>query len=102
MIPPTLRDSSLEEEAEQLRKQYLERASAQVEAARSLLAPLTAKVATLKTELNSNSEILSDMWWNAVFEWAIDSKLAEKLVEDVKEKLQQDARDARASSAFGG
>lgn len=100
-VPPTLRDSYLLTEAQQLRNHYLERVSAQVEAARSALAPLTGKVAALSGELDSNIASLNDFWWNAVINWATYSGLSEKLIKEIKDKLSEEAVNAGASSTFG-
>ena len=86
-IPPTLRDGSLSEEAEAIRRRYLGRAQAAVDAALTALAPLTAKVDALAAELDANRAKLKDMWWTASLQWAGQSGLADRLVTDVKEKL---------------
>lgn len=93
IIPPTLRDDKLEEEAEQLRQHYMARAVAQVEGAQTKLAPLTAEVAELNSNLEEYQTKLGDMWWTALLQWASDAKIADKLIEDVKGKMAGEARD---------
>ena len=97
-IPPTLRDGQLEEEAEQLRKNYLGRALAGVESARASLAPLTAKASGFKTELEENRVELDELWWTALLQWTSDTKISDKLVEEVKDKLAEEARNIKSTS----
>lgn len=98
LVPPTLRDDQLIEEAEQLKKQYLGRALAQVESARALLAPLTSRIAHLKTEVESNCTAVKDIWWTAVFQLAVDRHIDDKLVTEIKEKLSEESSASGVSS----
>ena len=101
-IPPTLRDGQLEEEAEQLRKHYLGRALAQTESARATLAPLTGKVSGFKKELEDNREQLDEMWWTAMLQWTGDTKISDKLIDEVKDKLAEEARNIKTPSQCSG
>lgn len=94
-IPPTLRDGQLKEEAEQLRKQYLGRALVQMESARTTLAPLSVKVGELKKELDENRLELDDMWWTALLDWTADTKIADKLIVEIKDKLAEEAQNIK-------
>ncbi len=89
-IPPTLRDGSLEEEADQLKKRYLGRALAQVEIARSTLASLTIRVMSFKYELEDKRLQLNDMWWTALIQWSSDTSRADKLVQEIKDKMNEE------------
>lgn len=89
VIPPTLRDDQLSEEAESLRQKYLGRAQTALDSARMSLAPITAKVACFSGELDANREQLDDMWWTAALEWAEKQQLSQRLVLDIREKLIQ-------------
>lgn len=97
-IPPTLRDGQLEEEAEQLRKHYLGRALAQTESARGTLAPLTVKVAGFLDELEANRVEMEELWWTALLQWSSGVRLADKLIEEIKEKLSEEARNINIPS----
>ena len=97
-IAPTLRDDQLLDDAEQLKKHYLGRALAQVEGARALLAPLTSKIALLKTELDSNGTLLNDVWWTAALQFAVQHHVADKLVAEIKEKLVEETTASGISS----
>jgi E3 ubiquitin-protein ligase SHPRH len=89
-IPPTLRDESLEEEADQLKKLYLGKALTQVEVARSTMATLTVKVMSIKNELEDNRLQLNDMWWTTLIQWSSDTRKSEKLVQDLKDKMTEE------------
>jgi len=96
-IAPTLRDGSLEDEAAQLKQRYLGRAMAGVEAARGQLAPLLAKAACIKSELDANSETLYLIWWMALLEWTDkDRQLADKMINELKDKLASEAQNSKA------
>lgn len=101
-IPPTLRDDQLQEEADQLKKSYLGRALAQVENARSTLAPLTVKIACFKTELEAIQVELNEVWWIALIQWSDETKISDKLVEEVKEKLAEEAHNSKMTSQSSG
>lgn len=98
LIPPTLRDDQLVEEAEQLKKHYLGRALTQVESARALLAPLTSKIALLKAEVESNCTAIKDIWWTTTLQFAVDRHISDKLVSEVKEKLAEESTATGISS----
>lgn len=94
-IPPTLRDGSLGEEAEELRRKYLGRAQAAVDAALAALSPLTVKAEGLAAELEANRVKLNDMWWTAGLQWVGQAGLADRMVTDVKDKLMTEAGRAK-------
>ncbi|XP_045026418.1 LOW QUALITY PROTEIN: E3 ubiquitin-protein ligase SHPRH [Daphnia magna] len=101
-IPPTLRDSQLQEEADQLKKHYLGRALGQVESARATLATLTLKVTGFKTELEVIQVQMDEIWWTALIQWSDDANISDKLVEEVKDKLTDEAHNSKMTSQFSG
>ena len=91
-VPPTLRDDSLAEEAEELKKKFLERALAKVQSAQEGLAPLTNRVSALQSELEENRIQLNDLWWTALLQFFMDGNVADKMAIELREKLEEEAR----------
>ncbi|XP_028912253.1 E3 ubiquitin-protein ligase SHPRH [Ornithorhynchus anatinus] len=81
-IPPTLRDSSLKEEAEQLRQHYMSKSNAEVAEAHQALQPVLQTIKELQRKIHSGSP-----WWLDVIQSAIQCSLDEELVLRVQNEL---------------
>ncbi|KFQ32932.1 E3 ubiquitin-protein ligase SHPRH [Merops nubicus] len=79
-IPPTLRDSRLAEEAEQLRKHYMSKSNAEVAEAHQALQPVLQTIRELQRKAGSP-------WWLDVIQTAIQYAIDEELVQRVQNEI---------------
>ncbi|XP_068008539.1 E3 ubiquitin-protein ligase SHPRH [Melanerpes formicivorus] len=81
-IPPTLRDSRLAEEAEQLRQHYMSKSNAEVAEAHQALQPVLQTIRELQRKIHSGSP-----WWLDVIQTAIQYAIDEELVQRVRNEI---------------
>ncbi|EHB10030.1 E3 ubiquitin-protein ligase SHPRH [Heterocephalus glaber] len=81
-IPPTLRDSRLEEEAKQLQEHYMSKCNTEVAEAHQALHPVQQTVRELQRKIHSNSP-----WWLNVIHRAIEFSKDEELVQRVRNEI---------------
>ncbi|XP_009811808.1 E3 ubiquitin-protein ligase SHPRH isoform X1 [Gavia stellata] len=81
-IPPTLRDSRLAEEAEQLRQHYMSKSNAEVAEAHQALQPVLQTIRELQRKVHSGSP-----WWLDVIQTAIQYAIDEELVQRVQNEI---------------
>ncbi|XP_066229138.1 E3 ubiquitin-protein ligase SHPRH isoform X1 [Saccopteryx leptura] len=81
-IPPTLRDSRLEEEARQLREHYMSKCNSEVAEAQQALLPVQQTIRELQRKMYSNSP-----WWLNVIHRAIEFSIDEELVLRVRNEI---------------
>ncbi|KAM8789010.1 E3 ubiquitin-protein ligase SHPRH isoform 1-T1 [Rhynchonycteris naso] len=81
-IPPTLRDSRLEEEARQLREHYMSKCNSEVAEAQQTLLPVQQAIRELQRKMYSNSP-----WWLNVIHRAIEFSIDEELVLRVRNEI---------------
>ncbi|NXO08447.1 SHPRH ligase, partial [Oriolus oriolus] len=79
-IPPTLRDSQLAEEAEQLRQHYMSKSNAEVAEAHQALQPVLQTIRELQRKAGSP-------WWLDVIQTAIQYAIDEELVQRVQNEI---------------
>ncbi|NXB71156.1 SHPRH ligase, partial [Donacobius atricapilla] len=79
-IPPTLRDSRLAEEAEQLRQHYMSKSNAEVAEAHQALQPVLQTIRELQRKAGSP-------WWLDVIQTAIQYAIDEELVQRVQNEI---------------
>ncbi|KFQ69203.1 E3 ubiquitin-protein ligase SHPRH, partial [Phaethon lepturus] len=79
-IPPTLRDSRLAEEAEQLRQHYMSKSNAEVAEAHQALQPVLQTIRELQRKAGSP-------WWLDVIQTAIQYAIDEELVQRVQNEV---------------
>ncbi|NXN20685.1 SHPRH ligase, partial [Nycticryphes semicollaris] len=79
-IPPTLRDSRLAEEAEQLRQHYMSKSNAEVAEAHQALQPVLQTIRELQRKAGSP-------WWLDVIQTAIQYAIDEELVLRVQNEI---------------
>ncbi|NWY65422.1 SHPRH ligase, partial [Erithacus rubecula] len=79
-IPPTLRDSRLAEEAEQLRQHYMSKSNAEVAEANQALQPVLQTIRELQRKAGSP-------WWLDVIQTAIQYAIDEELVQRVQNEI---------------
>ncbi|KFO69712.1 E3 ubiquitin-protein ligase SHPRH [Cuculus canorus] len=79
-IPPTLRDSRLAEEAEQLRRHYMSKSNAEVAEAHQALQPVVQTIRELQRKAGSP-------WWLDVIQTAIQYAIDEELVQRVQNEI---------------
>ncbi|NXF49453.1 SHPRH ligase, partial [Oceanites oceanicus] len=79
-IPPTLRDSRLAEEAEQLRQHYMSKSNAEVAEAHQALQPVFQTIRELQRKAGSP-------WWLDVIQTAIQYAIDEELVQRVQNEI---------------
>ncbi|NXD19326.1 SHPRH ligase, partial [Spelaeornis formosus] len=79
-IPPTLRDSRLAEEAEQLRQHYMSKSNAEVAEAHQALQPVIQTIRELQRKAGSP-------WWLDVIQTAIQYAIDEELVQRVQNEI---------------
>ncbi|NXV77033.1 SHPRH ligase, partial [Atlantisia rogersi] len=79
-IPPTLRDSRLAEEAEQLRQHYMSKSNAEVAEAHQALQPVLQTIRELQRKAGSP-------WWLDVIQIAIQYAIDEELVQRVQNEI---------------
>ncbi|NWW91320.1 SHPRH ligase, partial [Rhynochetos jubatus] len=79
-IPPTLRDSRLAEEAQQLRQHYMSKSNAEVAEAHQALQPVLQTIRELQRKAGSP-------WWLDVIHTAIQYAIDEELVQRVKNEI---------------
>ncbi|NXN13533.1 SHPRH ligase, partial [Indicator maculatus] len=79
-IPPTLRDSRLAEEAEQLRQHYMSKSNAEVAEAHQALQPVVQTIRELQRKAGSP-------WWLDVIQTAIQYAIDEELVQRVQNEI---------------
>ncbi|TRY83450.1 hypothetical protein DNTS_016202 [Danionella cerebrum] len=81
-IPPTLRDDSLKEEAEQLKQHYMAKVNSEVSEAHQNLQPVLQHIKELKRKVN-----LCSAWWLDVIQQAIQYSLDDELVSRIQNEL---------------
>ncbi|KAM6433911.1 E3 ubiquitin-protein ligase SHPRH [Rhynochetos jubatus] len=81
-IPPTLRDSRLAEEAQQLRQHYMSKSNAEVAEAHQALQPVLQTIRELQRKIHAGSP-----WWLDVIHTAIQYAIDEELVQRVKNEI---------------
>lgn len=81
-IPPTLRDSQLSAEAEQLRQHYMSKSNAEVAEAHQALQPVLQTIRELQRKIHSSSP-----WWLDVIQTAIQYAIDEELVQRVQNEI---------------
>ncbi|XP_017654537.1 E3 ubiquitin-protein ligase SHPRH isoform X3 [Nannospalax galili] len=81
-IPPTLRDSRLEEEAKQLREHYMSKCNTEVAEAQQALQPVQQTIRELQRKIHSNSP-----WWLNVIHRAMEFSVDEELVQRVRNEI---------------
>uniref|UniRef100_A0A8C0HS64 E3 ubiquitin-protein ligase SHPRH n=1 Tax=Buteo japonicus TaxID=224669 RepID=A0A8C0HS64_9AVES len=81
-IPPTLRDSRLAEEAEQLRQHYMSKSNAEVAEAHQALQPVLQTIRELQRKIHSGSP-----WWLDVIQTAIQYAIDEELAQRVQNEI---------------
>ncbi|XP_042300764.1 E3 ubiquitin-protein ligase SHPRH isoform X2 [Sceloporus undulatus] len=81
-ISPTLRDSRLQEECEQLRQHYMSKSNAEVAEAHQALQPVVQTIHELQRKIRSSSP-----WWLDVIQSAIQYAIDEELVQRVQNDL---------------
>ncbi|NXU47440.1 SHPRH ligase, partial [Turnix velox] len=79
-IPPTLRDSRLAEEAEQLRQHYMSKSNAEVAEAQQALQPVLQTIRELQRKAGSP-------WWLDVIQTAVQYAIDEELVQRVQNEI---------------
>ncbi|KFQ07679.1 E3 ubiquitin-protein ligase SHPRH, partial [Haliaeetus albicilla] len=79
-IPPTLRDSQLAEEAEQLRQHYMSKSNAEVAEAHQALQPVLQTIRELQRKAGSP-------WWLDVIQTAIQYAIDEELAQRVQNEI---------------
>ncbi|NXX77199.1 SHPRH ligase, partial [Urocolius indicus] len=79
-IPPTLRDSRLAEEAEQLRQHYMSKSNAEIAEAHQALQPVIQTIRELQRKASSP-------WWLDVIQTAIQYAIDEELVQRVQNEI---------------
>ncbi|NXM50033.1 SHPRH ligase, partial [Gymnorhina tibicen] len=79
-IPPTLRDSRLAEEAEQLQQHYMSKSNAEVAEAHQALQPVLQTIRELQRKAGSP-------WWLDVIQTAIQYAIDEELVQRVQNEI---------------
>ncbi|NXG42449.1 SHPRH ligase, partial [Psilopogon haemacephalus] len=89
-IPPTLRDSRLAEEAEQLRQHYMSKSNAEVAEAHQALQPVLQTIRELQRKAGISyilSIHLGSPWWLDVIQTAIQYAIDEELVQRVQNEI---------------
>ncbi|NXL94438.1 SHPRH ligase, partial [Alectura lathami] len=81
-IPPTLRDSQLVAEAEELRQHYMSKSNAEVAEAHQALQPVFQTIQELQRKIHSSSS-----WWLDVIQTAILFGIDEELVQRVQNEI---------------
>ncbi|XP_056112007.1 E3 ubiquitin-protein ligase SHPRH [Rhinichthys klamathensis goyatoka] len=81
-IPPTLRDDSLKEEAEQLKQHYMAKVNSEVSEAQQNLQPVLQHIKELKRKVNVRSP-----WWLDVIQQAIQYSMDDDLVGRIQNEL---------------
>nr|XP_033793202.1 E3 ubiquitin-protein ligase SHPRH isoform X2 [Geotrypetes seraphini]XP_033793203.1 E3 ubiquitin-protein ligase SHPRH isoform X2 [Geotrypetes seraphini] len=81
-IPPTLRDDSLKEEAQQLQKTYMSKSNAEISEAYQALQPVVQNIHELLRKVHSGSP-----WWLDVIQQAIQYAIDEELVSRVQNEI---------------
>uniref|UniRef100_A0A673KBQ7 SNF2 histone linker PHD RING helicase n=1 Tax=Sinocyclocheilus rhinocerous TaxID=307959 RepID=A0A673KBQ7_9TELE len=81
-IPPTLRDDSLKEEAEQLKQHYMAKVNSEVSEAHQNLQPVLQHIKELKRKVNLHS-----LWWLDVLQQAIQYSMDDDLVGHIQNEL---------------
>ncbi|XP_050989525.1 E3 ubiquitin-protein ligase SHPRH [Labeo rohita] len=81
-IPPTLRDDSLKEEAEQLKQHYMAKVNSEVSEAHQNLQPVLQHIKELKRKVNLRSP-----WWLDVIQQAIQYSMDDDLVGRIQNEL---------------
>ncbi|OWF36325.1 E3 ubiquitin-protein ligase SHPRH [Mizuhopecten yessoensis] len=87
-VAPTLRDSLLKQQADDLRENYMSKAEAKVTSSQSSLTPTQQSMTQFRAELSDGLE-----WWLEVIKFAEDRRTDETLVEMVKSELMSDYVD---------
>ncbi|NXM31269.1 SHPRH ligase, partial [Oxyruncus cristatus] len=85
-IPPTLRDSRLAEEAEQLRQHYMSKSNAEVAEAHQALQPVLQTIRELQRKAGT-SYLFCSPWWLDVIQTAIQYAIDEELVQRVQNEI---------------
>ncbi|KAI0211430.1 E3 ubiquitin-protein ligase SHPRH [Lamellibrachia satsuma] len=94
-VAPTLRDSLLSQQANEVREKYLVKAAASVTVAEESWVPVRTSVSELKNQLARGST-----WWADLIQWVNYRDLDMALVEKVTEDLAANATSQTHISAF--
>ncbi|XP_037698189.1 E3 ubiquitin-protein ligase SHPRH [Choloepus didactylus] len=98
-IPPTLRDSRLEEEAQQLREHYMSKCNAEVAEAQQALQLVQQAVRELQRKVRANSP-----WWlnviHRAIEFAIEEELAQRVRNEITSNYKQQTGTLSMSEKF--
>ncbi|XP_051502358.1 E3 ubiquitin-protein ligase SHPRH isoform X3 [Myxocyprinus asiaticus] len=81
-IPPTLRDDSLKEEAEQLKQHYMAKVNSEVSEAHQNLQPVLLHIKELKRKVNLRSP-----WWLDVIQQAMQYSMDDDLISRIQNEL---------------
>uniref|UniRef100_A0A8C1FZL9 SNF2 histone linker PHD RING helicase n=1 Tax=Cyprinus carpio TaxID=7962 RepID=A0A8C1FZL9_CYPCA len=81
-IPPTLRDDSLKDEAEQLKQHYMAKVNSEVSEAHQNLQPVLQHIKELRRKVNLRSP-----WWLDVIQHAIQYSMDDDLVGRIQNEL---------------
>ncbi|XP_070568700.1 E3 ubiquitin-protein ligase SHPRH-like [Ptychodera flava] len=85
-IDPTLRDSQLKNEAEDIKSTYMTKANAVVLQAEQNLLPVQEKISELRNKFKDGSE-----WWVDGITWSMYTYQDDELVQRIKEELESKA-----------
>ncbi|XP_023050535.1 E3 ubiquitin-protein ligase SHPRH isoform X1 [Piliocolobus tephrosceles] len=98
-IPPTLRDSQLEEEAKQLREHYMSKCNTEVAEAQQALYPVQQTIHELQRKIHSNSP-----WWlnviHRAIEFTIDEELVQRVLNEITSNYKQQTGKLSMSEKF--
>ncbi|NXQ87882.1 SHPRH ligase, partial [Nyctibius grandis] len=96
-IPPTLRDSRLAEEAEQLRQHYMSKSNAEVAEAHQALQPVLQTIRELQRKAGSP-------WWldviQTAIQYAIDEELAQRVQNEITSNYKQQTNKLSMAEKF--
>jgi hypothetical protein len=51
-----------------------------------------------KSELEDNRVELDEMWWTALIQWSNETSRSVKLVEEIKDKMAEEARNSKMTN----
>ncbi|XP_016854276.2 E3 ubiquitin-protein ligase SHPRH isoform X2 [Anolis carolinensis] len=98
-IAPTLRDSRLQEECEQLRQHYMSKSNAEVAEAQQALQPVVQTIHELQRKIRSSSP-----WWldviQSAIQYAIDEELLQRVQNDLTSNYKQQTNKLSMADKF--
>ncbi|KAJ7342021.1 hypothetical protein JRQ81_008403 [Phrynocephalus forsythii] len=98
-ISPTLRDSRLHEECEQLRQHYMSKSNAEVSEAQQALQPVVQTIHDLQRKIRSSSP-----WWldviQSAIQYAIDEELVQRVQNDLSSNYKQQTNKLSMADKF--